>query len=355
MGKDLKRQLYTVSGTAILVIVGIILATVFKSILGAPNYGLGVVIAVTTICYYFGIYPATISLAILLYVVHFLDTESSSFDISIRLLVIMITSALTSYLVIRLRSAMKELNEALARETKIAATMQRAFMPRVPHKIRDVSIYSLYEPGSNEADLGGDFLDTFELPNGLLSVALGDVSGKGIDAARQAVIAECGLRTYAIESIGPAEVLRKLNNLLVGDLRFNGFITLFHAMIDPAEGIMTYSTGGHESPIIYRANDGAIEFLVPNGMLLGAIYDADEKEDAVKLNRGDIIFIFSDGLSESRTVEGFIGSEGVGKILLKWAKKDNLEEVVMGIVGEIREVSGGVFRDDMAILALRLD
>lgn len=353
---QLKGKYKSILGSVEATVAGIALSVAFKLLLGAPNYGLGIVVAVTAVCYLYGLAAALSSLVVMISGVYALSVEAS-FGASIpRLLTITITSALTCYLAVRLRASVNKLAEVLERERRIAITMQRAFMPRIPERLGNVSIESFYEPGSDEADIGGDFIDVFELQNGFISIALGDVSGKGVDAARQAVIAQCGLRTYARESSSPDEALTRLNSMLADDLRFGGFVTLFHAVLDQSIGHLTYVTGGHEPPVIYRAGLRAAEMLLPNGQLLGAVANVEESCNTLTMGTGDFIFVYSDGLSEAKLADGsIIGSEKIAQILALRAGSGDLHTVVRNTVEEIRSLAGGRFRDDVAVIAVRLD
>lgn len=353
----------------IITIGGIVLSVGFKDLFGAPNYGLGIVISTTAACYLYGLAAAVFCFMGMVFGVYALAVEITFIAAIPRLVTIFITSCLTCYLVLQLRAsidklseqngflvkARKELAEALKRERRIAVTMQRAFMPRIPNRLGSVSIESFYEPGSDEAEIGGDFLDVFELRNGLIAIALGDVSGKGVDAARQAVITQCGLRTYARESAAPDETLLRLNSMLIDDRRFRGFVTLFYAVLDQSSGRMTYATGGHEPPAVYRARSKTVETLNTNGQPLAVIANAEESSDTLILESGDIVFAYTDGLTEARIANGaMIGTGKVEQLLALNADNEDLREVVHNTVEQIRAFAGGRFRDDVAIVAFRI-
>ena len=351
--KELYSALFKSIGLAI---IGIVLSIIFKFLLGSPNYGLGIVMAVTAACYLYGLITAIVTFILIVGGIHAFSFESSYADAFPRLTTIAITSIFTSYLVIILRNSKKNLANALKREQRIAVTMQKAFMPSIPKQIGNVYIESYYEPGSDEADLGGDFIDVFELRNGLVSIALGDVSGKGIDAARQAVIAQCSLRLYAQESKSPEETLINLNSMLIEDPRFAGFITLFHAIFDQNTRLFTYVTGGHEPAFIYHSKMKSVSILESNGQLLGATDNVYQKSDTVKLDIGDIIFIYSDGLSEARNAKGdFLGIEKLLEIFAFHAGNNNFSSIVEETVESARIFADGRFRDDVTAIALKFN
>lgn len=345
----------------------------FRLVFGAPNYGIGVVIGVTLACYFYGVWSAAACLVLAVAGLYLEAVEPGGLEAAIeleawpRIAPIALTSTVTSGLVVLLRQSQrrlarsnenllrtqKELADALERERTIATTMQTAFLPSVPRKIGGVGLAAAYRPGLSEAELGGDFYDVMELPDGKLAVALGDVSGKGVTAARHAVIARYGLRSYVLRSLFPSAALAELNRLLMADPEFSGFVTIFLGLLDTNTRELVYCTGGHEPPLVYRA--GNVETLRTNGHVVGALPQVEYREDALALEAGDVLFIYSDGLSEAHHGGEFLGSEGLGRILSQSIDRSDLDECVTAVVDAAREFAGGRFHDDVAALVLRID
>jgi serine phosphatase RsbU (regulator of sigma subunit) len=363
-------------GTVSLAGLAVALSVALKQFLGVPNYGLGVVMGVTLACYLYGPGLAVACLAIAIVGLYLGAVEPASRPFPVasqgwaRILTILFTSALTCGLVVLLRSARDQiehrnlelrkaqakLGEALHYEHQVASTLQKAFLPALPSRIGNISIAAVYEPGSAEAEIGGDFYDIFEIAPGRLSVALGDVSGKGIHAARQAVTAKYGLRAYAPEDLSPAACLSRLNDMLFRDPDFAGFVTLFHGILDTSTGALTYCTGGHEPPILSSLGSSETVELGRNGMLLAATPDGRFGEESVTLRKGDTVLIFSDGLSESRSAEGMLGTRGLADILVMALRSDSGPDVqacLTKVVESARDFAGGTFRDDVAALLVR--
>lgn len=383
----------------ILAFAGCALAAGFKHLLGAPNYSLGIVTAVTLACYLYGLAPAVLCfLLATTATVLLLFSPAGSFAVVseewMKVITLFLTSAVTCTLVTLLRNSerllshqkhqIEEQNEVLQRqneeihfrnedlhiltdelhetkeqliqalqhETRIAQTLQKAFLPNVPDRFGNLSIAATYVAGSNEAEIGGDFYDIFELSNGYLAIAIGDASGKGINAARQAVSASYGLRFSSAEIHSPAECLCKLNSFLTNEQSFSGFVTLFYGILDPRTSRFTYCSGGHEPPIVFRESTNETIVLEPNGRFIGIVSKATFHEDTIQLEKGDKIFLFTDGLTEARGECGFLGPDGLEKILTAEANTNHPRETLQRIIGSAQSYAGGRFNDDVAAVLI---
>lgn len=356
-----------IAGTVVFAALSVALSYFFRYELGAPNYGLGIVIGITVTCYFFGIIAAAAGFALAIASVYLLSIEAVGPSSTPRLLAIILTVSVACSLVVmlqnarrsvsrrngELRQAQERLAEALRYERNIAGTLQRAFLPVVPERFGAVSIAAFYEAGSEEAQIGGDFYDVLKLSDSELLIALGDVSGKGIDAARHAAAARYGLRSCIMESKAPAEALRRLNAILLLDPQFDGFATLFVGILDITAGRITYSSGGHEPPIVYRRLSGQHKELRTAGTLVGALPDAGFAEDQISLEQGDVVLLYTDGLSEARDAGEMLGTDGLARILSDTACEDAAE--CLGLITvAARDYGGGRFRDDAAALLLSI-
>jgi serine phosphatase RsbU (regulator of sigma subunit) len=381
-------------------VVGFLLAVAFLHLLGAPNFALGIVIAVTAVCYLYGLGPAVISFLLSVAGVSIWLIEPSGVfwtrTVSdwMRLVTVVLTTSVTCGLVLLLRSAQhslqgqnlqiqeqseelqtqneelqamneelqsmteelretqEQLVEALRHETQIAQTLQKAFLSVVPDKIGDYVVAAAYHAGSDEAQIGGDFYDIYELADGRLTLAIGDASGKGLHAARQAVAAKYGLRFCASECDSPAICLRRLNDLLTRDHDFSGFVTLFYGILDPAEQMLTYCTGGHEPPMIYRERTGEIIRLKSTGRFVGILPGGVFTEEKIRLESGDRLFLFTDGLSEARDKVDFLGFKGLAEVLAEHAVDNDTSVTLRNVIEKAKDYAGGRLKDDAAAVLL---
>ena len=187
------------------------------------------------------------------------------------------------------------------REHRIAETLQRTLLPaRLPER-PGLALAARYVPASAEAAVGGDWYDAVELADGQLAVALGDVEGKGLRAASLVGGLRSAFRAYAFDRHGPAEIARRLNELLLNDSEHAEIATLWTCLFDPASGSLVHASAGHPQPLIVAAA-GAPRYLHGGGSVpLGVLPAIGYEEHRARLAAGDLLVAFSDGLVESRS------------------------------------------------------
>jgi sigma-B regulation protein RsbU (phosphoserine phosphatase) len=187
---------------------------------------------------------------------------------------------------------------SVQRQLKLAADVQRRMLPGAMPHLPPFDIAAQFVPS---LELGGDFFDFIQL-DGHMGIALGDVVGKGIAASLLMASVRASLRAYAQDLYDIDEVIARVNSALVRDTLTNEFATLFYGVIDPATRRLTYCNAGHEPPMLLRGND--IQYLGVGGMIVGV--DSGQRYDKaiVDLLPGDMLLIYSDGLSEAMNFEG---------------------------------------------------
>ena len=187
--------------------------------------------------------------------------------------------------------------ERYEQELSVARRIQREMLPHEVPQPNGWSFEVFYEPAR---EVGGDFYDFFDLGPGLVGVAVGDVTDKGMPAAL--VMASCRtlLRGIALgdRSLPPTEVLRRANELLVGDIPSGMFITCLYGRLDTATGVFRFSNAGHNLPL-HKTDQGAVEVRA-RGMPLGLLNQMDYEVAEVVLEKGDCLVLTSDGISEAR-------------------------------------------------------
>jgi serine phosphatase RsbU (regulator of sigma subunit) len=217
--------------------------------------------------------------------------------ISTTLLVIFVCSV-----IYYLKQREKQTHTNYMNEKNISETLQNIFMPSINGvDFSPCSVESKYQAGAvKEGKIGGDFFDLFKLNDDLLAVVIGDVLGKGIKAGKIAITVSSVLRFCLRETKNPAKCLRKLNNMLCNDPDFSGFVTIFCGIYNCKTNNFTYCTGGHEPPLVYRAETGTIAELHSTGQLIGAMLDTTMENANIQLASNDKLFMFTDGLTEAR-------------------------------------------------------
>jgi serine phosphatase RsbU (regulator of sigma subunit)/anti-sigma regulatory factor (Ser/Thr protein kinase) len=234
-------------------------------------------------------------------------------------------------------------------ERTIAETLQRSLLPgRLPHSER-LQIAARYLPGTTELQVGGDWFDAMELPDGRVGLVVGDVVGKGLHAAASMGQLRNALRALSLDHTKPAAVVRRLN-LLADQVLETQFATLLYVVVDPGTRVCWLSSAGHPPPVAVHP-DGRVEPLEGGrGFPLGAVTDARYGQDVVELPSGALLVMYTDGLIERR---GRHIDDGLG--LLCDAVRDGprdperlADHVVTHLLGtDERE-------DDVALLVLRV-
>src|SRR5215210_3757148 len=154
--------------------------------------------------------------------------------------------------------------ERVDQELRVARSIQQASLPKEVPELEGWEIYPHYLPAR---EVGGDFYDFFELPNGRLGIVVGDATGKGVPAALVMASARSMLRAVALTSNSPGEVLGRVNDPLFTDIPPNMFVTCFYAILEPKSGRLHYANAGHDLP--YLCHGGEAEELRARGMPLG--------------------------------------------------------------------------------------
>ena len=185
-------------------------------------------------------------------------------------------------------------------ELEIARNLQIEILPACFPNVSGCEGAAYMVPATT---MGGDFYDFIELPDGKVGLVMADVSGKGVPAAFFMAVARTNLRLIAYDSSGPAECLRRTNELLCVQNPMYLFVTIFYGIFDPITGILTYANGGHNPPVIRRA-DGSVEMLASMGdTALGVIEDLYFQEQIEQFSPGDSLILYTDGVTEAFNTE----------------------------------------------------
>jgi serine phosphatase RsbU (regulator of sigma subunit)/anti-sigma regulatory factor (Ser/Thr protein kinase) len=243
-----------------------------------------------------------------------------------------------------------EENDRLYRQQRDIAENLESALLSIPSEIGQVRIGHLYRSATEASRVGGDFYDVFEVKGGMVCVLVGDVAGHGIEAARTATLVKDVVHAFAHRSVRPHEVLRRTNSLLV-EKQLLGFVTLFLGILDGDTGSFRYASAGHPEALLKRAN-GEIESLGSGSTPLGIDPDAVWRPADIELQRGDILLLYTDGVTEARRDGEFFGEKRLKALLER--RRLSVERLPHVILDQVLAFSGGNLRDDIAILSLKL-
>jgi len=240
--------------------------------------------------------------------------------------------------------------ERLERELDLAADIQRQLLPTV---LPDVEGYEFAGWSRPARHVGGDYYDLQGSAEEGVHLVLGDVSGKGMPAALLVSTLHSALRLLLSARPFDAELVRSVNSHIADSSAANKFITMTAARLDPTSGSMRYVNAGHNPPLLVR-RDGSIEELPPGGMPLGIVGNAPYADASIDLKAGDLLCIFSDGITECETPEGEeYGPERLGDLLRSVAEAP-LTEIIEAIDRTCVDfAAGGPQGDDQTVVLVR--
>lgn len=238
----------------------------------------------------------------------------------------------------------------LDEEVTIGQRIQRSFLPAQNPEVRNFDI-----AGANYSSdrVGGDYYDFIRITDDNLGVVVGDVSGKGIAAAlimaafRASLIAEIR-NNYAIRT-----TMAKVNRLLWESVEADRFVTALFGVLDTASRRFTYVNAGHNPAVLYRAATGQFDTLEPTGPLLGTFESATFKERVVEIRPGDVLVMYSDGVTEAMSQAGeFFGEERL-RSEIELRKAEPAVVALRGIWEAVQAFQGGEQDDDVTIVVVR--
>ncbi len=236
-------------------------------------------------------------------------------------------------------------------EHRVAETLQEALLA-LPERLPGIRFAHSYHSATETSRVGGDFYDVFEL-GGLFGITIGDVSGKGLDAAVLTSLVKNAIRAQAIEERKtPGGVLAVANELLYKESPPEVFVTVFFGVLDAQAGRIIYCNAGHTTGMVCPKH-GGVELLPANSPLVGAFEDVRFEDSEARLSAGDVLFLYTDGLTEARSDSELFGEERLYELLHEVAGRSP-QALVQRAVDSAVEFSGGTLRDDLAVLALRV-
>jgi serine phosphatase RsbU (regulator of sigma subunit) len=188
----------------------------------------------------------------------------------------------------------------MARDLEQAADIQQRFLPSTAPKVPGLDLAGHNAPCRT---VGGDYFDFFAYPNGRVAMVLGDVSGKGMPASLLMMGLQARVQVLIEEPENLGAVMTRLNRLTAANCPSNRFITFFMCLLDGSTGQLVFSNAGHNPPLLMRA-DGTVEWLDAGGCVLGIMPMIKYDESLDRLDAGDVLVVFSDGVTDALNPEG---------------------------------------------------
>jgi hypothetical protein len=235
----------------------------------------------------------------------------------------------------------------------IARTLQESLLPPSLPEIAAVEVDARYHAAGEANEVGGDFYDLFQMAEGTWAAVIGDVKGKGPDAAAMIGLARHTLRAGAMRESDPTRVLTSLNEALSMEASEESICTALLATIRTGDGgvEVELTSAGHPLPLVLRT-DGAVETVGTPGTLVGAIADLELNPERVTLATGDALILFTDGVFEAGSGSDRFG-HGRLEALLRESRGAAAHELAGRIERDVLDFQGGEPGDDLAVMVLR--
>jgi serine phosphatase RsbU (regulator of sigma subunit)/PAS domain-containing protein len=242
----------------------------------------------------------------------------------------------------------------LRRRTEAAEALQASLLPPVLKPVPGLDIASAHMAPTRGREVGGDFYDVYPTPGGW-GVAIGDVCGKGEDAAAATAAARHAIRVLAHWNADPAEVLRGTNEIMLTEQFGGRFVTACAAHLSWQHDKLriVLASAGHPGPVLLRP-DGRAQLTPGGGVPLGIFPDPEPSTLDVELMPGDSLFFFTDGLSDARSRDANYLEDSLTDRLAVLAGR-NAAEILSEMRKVILDFTGGRLLDDLTMLALRVD
>lgn len=232
-------------------------------------------------------------------------------------------------------------------------TLQKALLPHEIPKIEGLEIAVFYSSATKGLAIGGDFYDFIALPDQRYGLVIGDVSGRGIDAAAYTALARFSLRSVVLENASPANVLRRLNKILIPQTPPGKFITIWYGVWDPDSKTIAFGNGGHLFPVLVHTPGKGVGMLSVSGIALGILESAKYESDEIKLGLSDMLILYTDGLTEARSKDGeFLGEERLLSVAEGLAA-EHAQATASKLGSFCIDWAGGKLSDDVAIVVLK--
>ncbi|MFN1834733.1 PP2C family protein-serine/threonine phosphatase [Balneola sp. MJW-20] len=246
--------------------------------------------------------------------------------------------------------------QRVRQELAIARVVQETFLPSKVERLKGLDIAGICKPAQ---DTGGDYYDLISLGSNRTALAIGDVSGKGIKAAFYMTFTKGVLHSLSAIILSPLELLNQLNRLFKENATRGTFISMIYGLLEADRRVFTFARAGH-NPILVVHEDGSSEWLNSKGLGIGVASSDDfirhTEEVEYKIKEGDVIVLYTDGVTEMMDPGGrFYGEERLRQ-LVNAIKEDSAEQILKKITGDVREFKGTAKQhDDMTLLIIKAD
>lgn len=245
----------------------------------------------------------------------------------------------------------------LQEEVQTAREIQASILPQEVPEIPGFEIARLYQPAG---EVGGDYYDFLPVGDGLTGVVVADVAGKGVPASLVMGMVRTALRMETRDNASAGDVLGRLHAFVAADLRKGMFVTMLYAVLDSRNRVVSYASAGHTPLLLYRARTDETFFLNPRGLPVG-LAGSDARAFArqldverLRLHAGDLLLLYTDGITEARSAAGEeYGEVRLAAALKRWGA-GSAADFVRHLEADVRSfAAGGELQDDLTLVAIK--
>ncbi len=238
-------------------------------------------------------------------------------------------------------------------QSKIAGNLQEAVLT-MPQALTGVDFGHLYRSAKLDTALvGGDFYDLFELEDHKIGILVGDVSGKGIEAARLTSMIKNTIKAYSFQNASPARVMSLANQVLCKTSRPAEFATAFLGILDTRSGLLSYCCAGHPPPLLLKRKNFHVSLLAAGSPAVGVLPEMDFYGGEETLETGDILIAYTDGVIEARCGLEFFGEDRLISFI-EDLKPKTASQLPQFVINQVSDFANGKLSDDIAILSIAL-
>jgi serine phosphatase RsbU (regulator of sigma subunit) len=238
----------------------------------------------------------------------------------------------------------------LERELQMAREIQEGLLPKVMPQVPGYEVAAVWQ---SAREMAGDFYDVFQLEDGTLCSVVADVSDKGAPSAMLMAVARSMIRSFAFAGFGPVETLSRTNDLILDDTGSGMFVTVYHSRFQSG-GVSTHVNAGHNPPLLVRPSSGDALYLPRGGRAVGWFPNNPLREVELKLEPGDFIIYYTDGLTDAENPAGEpFGEQRLAKAALH-AGTLSAEQVLSHLLAAVAQFAEGTPPfDDLTLIVVR--
>ncbi|BDQ02207.1 PP2C family protein-serine/threonine phosphatase [Ignavibacterium sp.] len=246
--------------------------------------------------------------------------------------------------------------QRMKKELEVARIVQMSFLPKKDPVLNGVQIASVCIPAF---EVGGDYYDFIKLSENKIGIIIGDVSGKGTQAAFYMTLAKGFIKAIAKESDSPADILSKMNELFYENVERGRFISMIYAILDLEKRVIKIARAGH-NPVLINHNSGKINLITPKGLALGLekgiIFRQVISEEIIQLEKGNTFVFYTDGFTEAINSKGEeFGLDRIQKILEQYSY-ESAEKIREILLAEVKKFIGKTHQyDDMTMVIVKVN